>query len=258
MKDVPGENVGTVVSYLKGALLLLQNCSAILTNAMGLLNDVMLSADCSDFTSYMKSIYFASKRTGTVGDYMEYLDAAEAEYRTLYRKGKWTKASAPQDSGFVGDEPGGRGNRGGPGQSGTGQGNTRKKSHNCGKVGHLSRDCWAPGGGSEGQGPNRRNRTATQGDQFPGVDETGIRNPPRPGEPRERVLPSGEEVKWCGLCGKWGDHYRAGHPSGEDGKEEEPGDGDGHVAIAENGDLDDEEDPPLAGAFARLHAAGLI
>ena len=122
MKDVPGENVGTVVSYLKGALLLLQNYSAIPTNAMGLLNDVMSSTDCSDFTSYMKSIYFASKRTGTVGDYMEYLDAAEAEYCTLYRKGKWTKASAPQDSGFIGDgdEPGGRGNRGGPRLGGTG------------------------------------------------------------------------------------------------------------------------------------------
>ena len=40
MKDVPGENVGTVVSYLKGALLLLQNCAAIPTDAMGLLNDV--------------------------------------------------------------------------------------------------------------------------------------------------------------------------------------------------------------------------
>ena len=35
MKDVPGE---------KGALLLLQNCSAIPTDTMGLLNDVMVSA----------------------------------------------------------------------------------------------------------------------------------------------------------------------------------------------------------------------
>ena len=45
MKDVPGENVGTVVSYLKGELLLLQNFSAIPTNIMGLLNDVMASTD---------------------------------------------------------------------------------------------------------------------------------------------------------------------------------------------------------------------
>ena len=45
MKDVPGKKVGTVVSYLKGDLLLLQNCSAISTDTMGLLNDVMSSAD---------------------------------------------------------------------------------------------------------------------------------------------------------------------------------------------------------------------
>ena len=35
MRDVPGENVGTVVSYLKGPLALLQNCTAIPTDAIG-------------------------------------------------------------------------------------------------------------------------------------------------------------------------------------------------------------------------------
>ncbi len=71
------------------------------------------------------------------------------------------------------------------------------------------------------------------------------------------MLPSGLEVKWCGLCGKWGDHYSAGNPNGENEKEEEAGDGDGHVAIADNANLDVDDLPP-AGAFARLRAAGLI
>ena len=196
-----------------------------------------------------------------MGDYMQYLDAAESEYRTLYRKGKWTKASTPpQESGFVGEDEKGRGG-GGRGRGGRGgQSQTRKKCHNCGRQGHLSRTCWAPGGGAEGQGPNRGNHNGggnQQGEAFPGVDDAGIRNPPRPGDPRERVLPSGQEVKWCGLCGKWGDHYRAGHPSEEEVKEEEAVDGDGHVAI-EDGAVEETDDPPSSGAFARLYAAGLI
>ena len=118
----------------------------------------------------------------------------------------------------------------------------------------------APGGGSEGQGPgsNRGNRTGreNQGDDFPGVDDTGIRNPSRPGEPRERILPNGSEVKWCGLCGKWGDHYRAGHPIAIESEEAE-GAGEGNVAF-DNLDVNGDDPPPSTGAFARLYAAGLI
>ena len=78
MKDVPGKNVGTAVSYLKGALLLLQNCSAIPTDTMGLLNNVKSSANCDDFADYMKSIYYVSKRAATVGGYIEYIDSAKS------------------------------------------------------------------------------------------------------------------------------------------------------------------------------------
>ena len=102
MKDVPGENVGTVFSYLKGALFLLQNFSAIPTNVMGLLNDVMVLVDYDEFTAYTRSIYFAFKRESLTGvGYMEYLDTVEANCRTLYRKGKWSKKDSTPDSAFV-------------------------------------------------------------------------------------------------------------------------------------------------------------
>ena len=104
MKDVAGDNVGTMVSYLKGALLLLQNCGPIPTDVMGLLNDVMVLVDYEEFTPYMTSIYFASKRNSSKTGYMEYLDTAEGGYRTLYRKGKWVKVVDPAKSGFVGDD----------------------------------------------------------------------------------------------------------------------------------------------------------
>ena len=51
----------------------------------------------------MKLIYFAAKRDSSDNGYMEYLDIAKAEYRTLYRRGKWVKSGDTSESGFVGD-----------------------------------------------------------------------------------------------------------------------------------------------------------
>jgi len=62
MKDVPSENVNTVISYLKRAFLLPLSYGYIPSDTMGLLNDVMSSADCFEFTGYVKTIYFALKR----------------------------------------------------------------------------------------------------------------------------------------------------------------------------------------------------
>ena len=41
MKDAPKENVGTVVSFLKGALMLIQNCAMLLTDNIALMNNTM-------------------------------------------------------------------------------------------------------------------------------------------------------------------------------------------------------------------------
>ena len=93
LKDAPKKKGLTAVSYLKEALVLLQNCDAIPTNTMELINDIMTSADCDEFTEYMKSIYFASKRKKILlASFTCYLNTAESEYRTLYRARKWTKS----------------------------------------------------------------------------------------------------------------------------------------------------------------------
>ena len=57
LQDIPGEDISTAISYLKGALLLIQNfCEALLIDTLGLLNDIICSSSNIDFNGYMKSI----------------------------------------------------------------------------------------------------------------------------------------------------------------------------------------------------------
>ena len=58
MKDVTGENLETVVSYLKGALMLLSSCGKVPTDMLGILPDIFCLAECDKFTSFMSIVYF--------------------------------------------------------------------------------------------------------------------------------------------------------------------------------------------------------
>jgi len=56
LKGIPGDNVSTVMAYLKEALVLLHNCLTLPTYTLGLLNDVICSASCDEFTRFMISL----------------------------------------------------------------------------------------------------------------------------------------------------------------------------------------------------------
>ena len=66
-------------------------------------------------------------------------------------------------------------------------------------------------------------------------------------------------MKWYGLCGHWGDHYRADHTveAADDGN---GGDGDdaGNVAVEVVDESGGDGDQPTPGNFYRLSEAGLI
>ena len=53
--------MGIVVSYLKGALILLNNCAELPMETHRLLSDIMTSAINEDFHGYMKSVYYGKK-----------------------------------------------------------------------------------------------------------------------------------------------------------------------------------------------------
>lgn len=101
LKDVPGENVCTAVSYLKGVLMLLYIFSGLPIDMMRLLNDILVSADCSEFSGFMSSVYYDHKRKTRVINHHEYLRLVEVEYRTLDRNQKWTASKNDSTSVFL-------------------------------------------------------------------------------------------------------------------------------------------------------------
>ena len=105
MKDIPGKNVGTVVSYLKGTLLLLANYGKLPTDAMTIICDTFCLAECDKLTGFITAVYFEHKRKTNVIDYTEYLTLAKAKYRMLYRKQEYTTAKADPSSGFYAGKP---------------------------------------------------------------------------------------------------------------------------------------------------------
>ena len=58
-------------------------------------------------------------------------------------------------------------NDSGKGQKGDSSSSSKKKNakcHNCSKKGHYKSDCWAPGGGKEGQGPKQKGKGKAKSD----------------------------------------------------------------------------------------------
>ena len=129
----------------------------------------------------------------------------------IHRTGKWTASShtpTMAESYGNGVKEGQYNGRGGCGRNygghGRGRGHVRGGGsrnswgnltcYNCGGQGYISRNCTLVGGGQYGN----KDVTASS---FPGVDDQALRHPPQSNAPRERTLPYGTVVKWCGECG---------------------------------------------------------
>lgn len=98
--------------------------------------------------------------------------------------------------------------------------------------------------------------------------------PPCGAEPCNCTLPDGAAVKWCSLCGYWGNHFRATHadanevaPANEEDQlyggafEEEKEENKDNNTIDDNPIADDNliaEEQPSSSTFDCLRTAGLF
>ena len=209
----------------------------------------------------------------------------------MYWQGKWTASKLDASSGCYAERGGSaettntgcgggcnsnNGRDGARGCDGNSGGNRWSKltCHNCGKQGHISRNCFLPGGGA--YNTQSGGGGAEDNGSFLGVDERTLRRSPQGKEPRICTLLDGTSVKWCSPCGSWGNYFRAGHTAEDDAPIVEttdnvpaegnvvepsvPSDNDIGAAVgtfagspAENVAIADQ-----CGAMARLRQAGLI
>ena len=65
---------------------MLQNCSGLPMDTMGLLNNIMVSADCEECGGFMNSVSYDRMRKTRVITHSEYMKLADTEHSTYYRK----------------------------------------------------------------------------------------------------------------------------------------------------------------------------
>ena len=89
--------------------------------------------------------------------------------------------------------------------------------YNCGKPGHMARDCTAPpkdggrkyedrggrgGRGGRGRGGRDGRGNPTVNPKHSSADKSWKKMAPKPGEPENKVV-DGKPFRWCSICGRW-------------------------------------------------------
>ena len=225
-----GESVLDCATFFKAAVTLLRDNDLLPTDIMTITFEAFSSSSCQEFNDYVNGFKNAIKLGLKNYELEEILRELEADYTDKLGSGKWpakdTKVN--QESTFA---------------IGT-------MCFNCGGLDHMLKDCPKPfdqsaikarkqillgngkGSNSGGGKKNYNNNSNNKGNENKGnnykkggnndTDESKkpkVTNPkkipPKAGDSHEKSF-DGKTLKWCGRCGRWGNHATPEHKTREE------------------------------------------
>jgi hypothetical protein len=212
LSDIPGEKVSTLVSILKECTEQLTRTNNLPVGSFLLVANALKSCSTSEFKSMMEHVINSYQAPfGAKPSLKDMFEVVNKRYHELVLGNKWV-ATTGQGSG---------------GTKGTYETafNAQERDYSqytcytCGETGHVARDCKSgkpsTSGRGGGRGFGRGGRGRGQGGRVSGRQGSGgvrdpMRMPPKPNEPREKMI-NGRKLMWCGPCNQWKDHSTEQH-----------------------------------------------